>query len=294
MLHARTVRRTTRERGFPLHRLGLRLDERMVFVVGCPRSGTSFTAGALGSVRGFADLGEVNLLKAATPHVYLQRSDSAEHDRLVAELRRILTRTQRLALVAGLRAIEQTPESSYLIPLLAEAFPQAHFLHLQRDPRDVAASLIDRGWLAGTAEGPVTARAEGNVADDAGQPFGGYARFWVEPERAAEFEAASEERRCGWAWRCYVGAVREAFSGLQPGRCTTVRYEDLAHDPATVAAQLAADLGCEERQADLERTLGRVHARSVGRHRDLLDGARLDEVLAEAGPLARDLGYLSD
>src|SRR2546423_9811158 len=44
---------------------GVRADERAVFVVGAPRSGTTFTGSALGSQPGWVDLGEVPLLKAA-------------------------------------------------------------------------------------------------------------------------------------------------------------------------------------------------------------------------------------
>ena len=42
-------------------------EERLVFVVGSPRSGTTFLAGAIGAVPGFADLTEVTPLKAAIP-----------------------------------------------------------------------------------------------------------------------------------------------------------------------------------------------------------------------------------
>ena len=34
-------------------------EERLVFVFGSPRSGTTFLAGAIGAVPGFVDLGEV-------------------------------------------------------------------------------------------------------------------------------------------------------------------------------------------------------------------------------------------
>jgi len=42
-------------------------EERLAFVVGSPRSGTSFTGRALGSQPGWVDLGEVPILKAAVP-----------------------------------------------------------------------------------------------------------------------------------------------------------------------------------------------------------------------------------
>src|SRR2546423_12503537 len=48
---------------------GVRADERAVFVVGAPRSGTTFTGSALGSQPGWVDLGEGPLLKAAGPRL---------------------------------------------------------------------------------------------------------------------------------------------------------------------------------------------------------------------------------
>jgi hypothetical protein len=41
----------------------------MVFVVGSPRSGTTFLAGVVGSIPGFVDLTEVMPIKAAIPSI---------------------------------------------------------------------------------------------------------------------------------------------------------------------------------------------------------------------------------
>src|SRR6478672_11084641 len=60
---ARVLRRS-RLRGF----LGPH-EDRLVFVVGCPRSGTTFTGSALGTLPGFVDLDEVTPLKAALPRL---------------------------------------------------------------------------------------------------------------------------------------------------------------------------------------------------------------------------------
>ena len=67
-LYAASARRVLRERG--LRDLGERLrrgEDRLVFVVGSPRSGTTFLAGTLGAMPGFVDLSEVNPHKAAIP-----------------------------------------------------------------------------------------------------------------------------------------------------------------------------------------------------------------------------------
>jgi len=64
--YAATVARVLPRAGFSPKRLIPR-DERSVFIVGSPRSGTSFVARSIGSLPGFIDLGEVTPLKAAIP-----------------------------------------------------------------------------------------------------------------------------------------------------------------------------------------------------------------------------------
>lgn len=277
-LHAATARRTIRRYGVRPHRIVGALDERPVFVVGSPRSGTSFTATAVGDVSGFADLGEVNALKAAVPAL-----SAASPPAAAATVRAILRRSQRLGMVAGLRAVEQTPEATFLIPALAAAFPRGLFLHLQRDGRDVVSSLKASGWLRPSTEG-------GTARDDAGQPYGDHARFWVEPARRETFAVASEATRCAWAWRRYEETASTLLAGLDE-RALTVRYERLVLEPGAEAARVAAFLGIPEQESELERGFGKAFATSVGRYARDLSSADIEEVEREAGALLRHLGY---
>ncbi len=268
-LQLRVAKRLAPRRGASLReRLG-RLDERLVFVIGSPRSGTTFLAGAIGSLPGFVDLGEVAPVKAAVPELAALSPDEAGR-----RLRRILAVARRVGLVGSVRAVEQTPELAHVSRALPLAFPQARIVHIIRDGRDVACSLLEKPWLR-----PQQARA-----DDAGIAYGSYARFWVEPERRDEFEAASDARRAAWAWRRYVTAARS----VQP-LAFEVRYEELAGDPASVARRLAPHLNASE--SALAVALGRAHGTSVGRYREDLTPEQLDDVMAEAGDLLRELEY---
>jgi hypothetical protein len=242
----------------------------MVFVIGSPRSGTTFLARAIGSSPGFVDLGEVSALKAVIPDLaQLDPAAGAVH------IRRILTVARRLGLTGGLRAVEQTPETAFVAAAAARAFPHASFVHIVRDGRDVVCSLLERGWL----------RAGRTGTDDAGLQFGPHARFWVEPGRQAEFETGSDTRRAAWAWRRYVEAARSV-----PVPLLELRYEQLPADHETVAAELARFLGVPAEA--LARALSAAHELSVGRYRDELTPEQLGEVEAEAGALLRELGYL--
>jgi hypothetical protein len=260
---ARVARRAARQ-----PRLGR--EERVVFVVGCLRSGTTFLAGALGSQPGFVDLGEVTPWKAALPSLYGSPADEA-----APELRRILERVRLLGLAPGLRGVEQTPETAHLIGAALAAYPQGSAVHALRDGRDVVCSILERGWLSRARSG----------ADDAGLAYGPHARFWVEPERRDEFTGASDARRAAWAWRRYVESARAGA----PGRIFELRYERLASGPDGAADELAAFLDSEP--APLRLAFERFTDASIGRWRHELDAAQLADVEAEAGSLLAELGY---
>jgi hypothetical protein len=235
-------------------------EERLVFVVGCPRSGTSFLGQAIGGLPGFVDFGEVTPWKAALPS-----------QPTPAELRQILERIRRLGLAWGLRGVEQTPETAHVLAAALEAYPQALAVHALRDGRDVVCSFLERGWL----------NADRNGRDHAGLPYGPYARFWVEPERRDEFAKVSDARRCAWAWRRYVEAAR-ANGGE---RMLEVRYENVAGE----ADRLAEFLGANAISA--HRALDRFRDSSIGRWQKDLSPEQLADVEEEAGELLRELGY---
>ncbi len=208
-MYGRSAVRVLRQR----RRAGL--EERVVFVIGSPRSGTTFLGESLGAQPGFVDLSEVTPLKAALPQLA-----EASEDEAARRIRHIVEWVRRLALARRVRAVEQTPEMSFFVSAALRAYPQARAVHIVRDGRDVVSSLLERGWLKDARE----------EADDAGLRYGPHARFWVEPERADEFLGASEATRAAWAWRRYVTAARRSTE-----RTLEIRYESLVADPAGTA-----------------------------------------------------------
>ena len=168
-------------------------EERLVFVVGSPRSGTTITASLLGSLPGFVDLDEVQPWKAAIPELIDRTQDDSAR-----RLRTILERVRRLAFAPGLRGVEQTPETSFVLGAALRAYPEAVAVHVIRDGRDVATSLLERGWLNSSRTG----------ADDARLAYGSHPRFWVERDRRDEFSHASDATRAAWAWRLRRGRLR--------------------------------------------------------------------------------------
>jgi hypothetical protein len=266
----RVAKRLAPRRGATLGERFGRLDDRLVFIIGSPRSGTTFLARAIGSLPGFVDLGEVAPIKASIPELAALPPGEA-----ASRLRRILAVARRVGLVGSVRAVEQTPELAHLARALPLAYPEAQIVHIVRDGRDVVCSLLEKPWL----------RPEQTRVDDAGIAYGSYARFWVEPDRRDEFEHASDARRAAWVWRSYVTAARAGGAQV-----IEIRYEDVTADPAAVAAVIAPPLAAQVEP--LAEALARAHGSSVGRYENDLDAEQLAEVEAEAGPLLRELGYV--
>jgi Sulfotransferase family len=105
--------------------------------------------------------------------------------------------------------VVKEPNGSVGAPYLAAAFPRSAFVLLIRDPRDVAASAIDRHRPGGGAY--ERRKSEGNVRDRASR----------NPDAFIEGQAKRYMRNVGAAKRAY-----EAHEGPK----VMVRYEDLRAD----------------------------------------------------------------
>ena len=273
-LHERSARR----------RLGGRLPRvlRPLFVIGAPRSGTSFLGDACGALPEFSYHYEPPMTKAAGRYVYEGRWSPAR-----ARLFYRLTYAWLSARhgESHLRFAEKTPQNVFVLPFLRDAFPDAQFVHILRDGRDAALSYADKPWL--TEAGAATGKRESG-----GYRFGPYARYWVEPARRDEFESTGDLHRCAWAWRRHVEAGLAGRELLDDRRYHEVRYEELVTSPRDVAERLLDFLGIQAASRDaLHERLAHANRSSVGRWRESLDDEQRALVEREAGKLLRQLGY---
>lgn len=268
----------------PRGRRGLRsLDPRLrapVFVLGAPRSGTTFLGSCIGALPEVSYHFEPRVTKAAAREVY---EGGWSEERAARVFRLSYGLLQVAALEGGRRFVEKNPENCFVVDFLARTFPDARFLQIVRDGRDVAVSHAEKPWLSAASTGQRRGRG--------GQAWGPWARWWVEPERADEFTSGSDLTRTAWSWRRFTEAARDHLARLPADRVLTVRYEDVVRHPEDAAGTLGRFLGHEEPPASLRAALGQADPRSIGRWRTALDAQGLADVQAEAGPLLRELGY---
>lgn len=261
------------------------LDPRLhrpIFIVGAPRSGTTFLGSCLGRLPEVSYHFEPRLTKAAAQHVY----DGSWSERRGAAVFRLSYSALLLAaLDGGRRFAEKNPENSFLIPFLATAAPTAQFVHIIRDGRDAAVSHAEKPWLAAASAG------SGRVGH-ARQPFGPHARWWVEPDRRDEFATVPDIVRTAWCWRRFTEAALDGLATLPAERVVEVRYEDVVADPMTAAEVLAGFLGTSAAGLEaLRGGLAGARPDSVGRWRKALSEDQVTEVELEIRSLLTRLGY---
>jgi hypothetical protein len=271
-----------------------------VFFVGCPRSGTTLLARIGDAHPELAIIRELHWV----PQLFERRTGLTADGFVTPELVATLLAHPRLprleiepsaieALVADgrpktyarfvtelfdlhgqakekWRVGEKTPAYVRSLSLLHSLWPEARFVHLIRDGRDVALSLMD--WCG-------TRRAAGRFPTWLEDPVSTSALFWD--------------------WNVRLG--REAAGRLGPERYYELRYESLVAEPESACESLCEFLGLAFDPAMLRFHGGRTRSKKSGPRRPVTTGLRrwreqlrpsdVARFEAAAGRLLDELGY---
>lgn len=225
-----------------------------VFIVGCPRSGTTLLQRLLDNHPELAVANDTHFIPKPFGKNLPER-DPPLTPELVAAVRNY-HRFPRLGLddtavaaaatgaatyrdfVAGLyRAFadlhgkplagEKTPDYVRRLPFLHRVFPETKILHIIRDGRDVALSARD--WAHGS-KGP------------------GRFALWQESPLAV----------CALWWAWQVGSGREAGATIGPGHYMEIAYERLVDGSETTLRQIVDFLGLDYSPAMMEFHRGKM------------------------------------
>lgn len=223
--------------------------DRPVFIVSPPRSGSSLLFEALAQAPGVWTIGgESHLQMESIPALHPASSGFASNRAGAAAA----TATTVAELAHGffnelrdrdgkrhdgaptpLRFLEKTPKNALRIPFLAQAFPDALFVYLHRDPRDTISSMLD-AWRSGRF---VTYP---QLPDWSGMPWS-----FLLPPGWREWQHKPLHEIVARQWGATVRQLIEDLGALDPQRVRVIGYAELLQAPQASLAALCdtLDLG---------------------------------------------------
>ncbi len=236
-----------------------------IFIGGAPRSGLTLLRVMLDAhpaISAGPDTGHLALTQTSADFERTLGNLHAEHFFLTPEAVRsnfaraiAAPMANRVALGCKRRWADKTAFNILVFEQLAKLFPDARFIHLVRDGRDLAASLLERQW-----------RAPSGLLFDQCASVSGAMRYW-----------ASIVAR---------GLALEAHASFH-ARVLRVRYEDVVSDPESALHQLCGFLG---EAFDPSMLLGTEHAGDLaGLELETADRLRRPIGGAAVGRWRRDL-----
>lgn len=292
-------------------------DVRYGVVIGSPRSGTTYLMSVFNSLPDVEAL-TGTVLPTAIPHVVNQDLPPAVYDALAVGFERALDAylhsgrfhsragalqkwvnapTGLSGLVDAARGRRRCRTFIYKEPFLSlapqfvlDALPAARIVHIYRDGRDVANSLV-RTYGVLTDEALTNLHGSemrlGRRVDER------YVPWWVEVHREAEFLAATPYVRSIWMWAVMVRAIEESYSRpevLDSGRVLHLSYEDFVTQPVRHGEAILNHFG-ETATPSFRRQLARARTSSIGSYRRR-DAGEVREAERIAGDALRLYGYL--
>jgi LPS sulfotransferase NodH len=280
--------------------------ENMVWILGSPRTGSTWLSEILGEPRGHALWKEpffgvvLNFRNNLAHRGYLNSKQfllgEPYRDVWIGSMRRLLLDVGRVKfpnISLKHHLIIKEPNGSMSAPLILEAFPESKLVFLLRDSRDVVASLLD-------------AAQEGS--------WYGYDKFEASVAEAVRRGGGpdtpldrSDDELVGQLARNYVNnvsAVKEAYARHPEGAKVMIRYEDLRAAPRDCVSYICDSLGIEVDSEQLKQAVERRAFESIpqehrGRgkfHRKATPGGWREDLTPEqvrvveeiTGPLLRE------
>lgn len=126
---------------------------------------------------------------------------------------------------------DKTPRQVMHIPWLAEAFPQSKFVHVIRDGRDVATSLLKAGWVSSFLEAAHRWRERVEAGRTTGKALGRERYYELRYEHLVMQPEETLKSLCGWLGLEYVPQMKCYYENAADYIITNWQLHEMATKP---------------------------------------------------------------
>jgi len=270
------------------------LSSRPLVILGAARSGTKLLRRLLGRSADCAVVPHpLNTLwrtglspGAPDPRIAEEASPRAIHE--------IRTALQGFADSSAQYLVEKTCANTLRVPFVRRVLPDAQFVHILRDGRDVAVSARN-AWRKGPSFDDVLRKLRTVLTTDPRSLSWHVRNWWTGREvpavwgpRYSSIESDLREMSllevCARQWRSCVETCLDDLSSISDRRVVSIRYEALVSD-RTVLDQLADVLELNDPRSMRAYYDDVVHSHSVGRWRRCLSPENQNHLTRQLRPL---------
>lgn len=291
-----------------------------VFILGCPRSGTTFLSSCVGAIPGTREFVGI-LAPPRLMHLIGESGSASVREELLSCIRdtfwqtfwrSVYFRSERLALLANrslsIKEFLEKPDMEeklfcYKEPFLrfaaehfATHFPNSKFIHIIRDGRDNADSMVRTYGDALSDDVLSSNELSYNKVSEIGtwrRVDGFNFPWWLPATEEASFKSMSKYARYVRLWKEMTIRCRKLKDTLDDTRYYEIKYEDFVSDPIKYGHEIRKFLAKPD-STYFRKRLGRAFTTSSNISKRNQPKDLLDESVNIAGDLLNELGYAVD
>lgn len=254
-------------------------DKRVcLFVLSTGRCGTETLATLLGLARNVFTYHEPRPLLYGLSKLSYEYPDNADVSKVLQEA--FFAARQELmsrSLACDMGYVESSPQATFLAPCIQRVVPNARFIHLVRDPRDVVRSGMRRKWYDGHGSDKtrIIPRSSGPAS--------------------CEWESYSAFKKNLWLWNETNSWILRFTSGIPAERTLLLHSEDVFEASQDALKKIFNFVGSS---LPPDRRINRVLGKKLNRQKtgtfpasEVWSDEMRSDLLEIAGQTAHSLGY---